>query len=152
MCNLWALNLKIWLAIQRDCIYIFSYYNGQIISCFRSLRPWFLYLKLNSYRQFSSLTQLHEQHAHDRTDSTRTQLHPAGCRGKKEPGGGQTWCQWFRMLCPADSLTSAAVVSSYVKEDEELLSHLETLEDIKEELCCPAEASGPNGDANHLTR
>ena len=54
--------------------------------------------------------------------------------------------------CPADSLTSAAVVSSYVKEDEELLSHLETLEDIKEELCCPAEASGPNGDANHLTR
>ena len=52
--------------------------------------------------------------------------------------------------CPADSLTSAAVVSSYVKEDEELLSHLETLEDIKEELCCPAEASGPNGDANCL--
>lgn len=54
--------------------------------------------------------------------------------------------------CSADSLTSAAVVASYVKEDKELLSHLETLEDIKEELCCPAEASGPNGDANHLTR
>ena len=54
--------------------------------------------------------------------------------------------------CSADSLTSAAVVASYVKEDKELLSHLETLEDIKEDLCFPAEPDGPNGDANHLTR
>ena len=56
--------------------------------------------------------------------------------------------------CSADNLTVTSVVVPYVKEDEELLSHLETLEEIKYELCCnaPAELIGPNGDANYLTR
>ena len=54
--------------------------------------------------------------------------------------------------CLADNLTSADVVTSYVKEDEELFSHLETLEDIKDDLCFSAEPDLPNGDANHLTR